>query len=575
MRRLRFGPALTRARAFTTGDLAILLGIASIVYAGARLAFAVPRVVAGPAISLSPTALPWYAMLSVGRMAAAYALSLVFSLTYGYAAARHATARAVLLPLLDVLQSVPILSFLPVVLLAFSAILPQGIAAEIAAVVLIFTSQAWNLAFGFYQSLRTVPVELREAAAIFRLPAWLRFRHLDLPFAAIGLVWNSVMSWAGGWFFLMAAEIFHVGSRDFRLPGLGSYLQTAASRGDLHAVGLGVAVLVAIVVALDQLVWRPLLAWAQRFKIETVAADPMPIPWFKETLARSFLARAVGRVFESRFLEWIDRALGRTAPPAPTGLEESDAPGRPSVAAIAAGSILLAAAVYGAFRATGLLATLPASAWAHLGAGLAATFLRVTISLAIALLWAVPVGALIGMNPRWALVLQPAAQILAAIPATALFPVLLLLLLKLPGGLNLAAIVLMLLGTQWYVLFNVIAGAAAIPQDLRDTTDLLGLRGIDRWRRLILPSLFPFIVTGAITASGGAWNASIVAEYVEFGGQTHATIGVGAVISDATARGDGALLLAGTLAMVGTVVAVNRLFWRRLYRVAESRYRME
>jgi NitT/TauT family transport system permease protein len=575
VRRLQFGPALTRARAFTTGDLTILLGIASVVYAGARLAFAVPRVVAGPSISLSPAALPWYAMLSVGRMAAAYALSLVFSLTYGYAAARHATARAILLPLLDVLQSVPILSFLPVVLLGFSAILPQGIAAEIAAVVLIFTSQAWNLAFGFYQSLRTVPVELREAAAIFRLPAWLRFRHLDLPFAAIGLVWNSVMSWAGGWFFLMAAEIFHVGTRDFRLPGLGSYLQTAASRGDLRAVGLGVAVLVAIVVALDQLVWRPLLSWAQRFKIETVAADPMPIPWFKETLARSFLARAVGRVFESRFLEWLDRALGRTAPPAPTGLEETDGPARPSVAAIAAGSILLAAAVYGGYRATGLLATLPASAWLHLGAGLAATFLRVTISLAIALLWAVPVGALIGMNPRWALVLQPAAQILAAIPATALFPVLLLLLLKLPGGLNLAAIVLMLLGTQWYVLFNVIAGAAAIPQDLRDTTDLLGLHGIDRWRRLILPSLFPFIVTGAITASGGAWNASIVAEYVEFGGKTHATIGVGAVISDATARGDGALLLAGTLAMVGTVVAVNRLVWRRLYRVAESRYRMD
>jgi NitT/TauT family transport system permease protein len=575
VRRLRFGPALTRARAFTTGDLVILLAIASLVYAGARLAFAVPKVIAGPAISLSPRALPWYAMLSVGRMAAAYALSLLFSLTYGYAAARHGTARAVLLPLLDVLQSVPILSFLPVVLLGFSAILPQGIAAEIAAVVLIFTSQAWNLAFGFYQSLRTVPVELREAAAIFRLPAWLRFRHLDLPFAAIGLVWNSVMSWAGGWFFLMAAEIFHVGSRDFRLPGLGSYLQTAASRGDLRAVGLGVAVLVAIVVALDQLVWRPLLAWAQRFKIETIAADPMPIPWFKETLARSFLARAVGRVFESRFLEWLDRALGRTAAPAPTGLEESDVPGRPSIGAIAAGSVLLAVAVYGGYRATGLLATLPAAAWLHLGAGLGATFLRVTISLAIALLWAVPVGALIGMSPRWALVLQPAAQILAAIPATALFPVLLLLLLRLPGGLNLAAIVLMLLGTQWYVLFNVIAGAAAIPQDLRDTTDLLGLRGIDRWRRLILPSLFPFIVTGAITASGGAWNASIVAEYVEFGGKTHSTLGVGAVISDATARGDPALLLAGTLAMVGTVVAVNRLVWRRLYRVAESRYRMD
>ncbi|HEX4824233.1 MAG TPA: ABC transporter permease subunit [Candidatus Polarisedimenticolaceae bacterium] len=567
MRRLRFGPVLPRRPALA--DVLIFAGIAALLYAGVRLAFFAPTAIAGPEISTSPGALPWYALLSVSRMAAAYALSLGFSLAYGYAAARNPGARKVLMPLLDVLQSVPILSFLPVVLLGLSAVLPQRAAAEVAAIVLIFTSQAWNLTFSFYQSLTTIPSELREAASIFRLSPWMRLRVLELPFAAIGLIWNSVMSWAGGWFFLMASEIFKVGSHDFRLPGLGSYLQTAASTGDLRAVLLGVVTLVAIVVVLDQVVWRPLLAWATKFKIESVEGEQPQTSWFRDALDGSRLAAEIRTRVIAPLGDRMDRAsLAVDAKPR-ARREESRWP------AWVAGAVLVAIVLYGAVRAASLLASLSLASWETIGAGLLATFARVAASLLIAVAWTLPVGYVIGTRPRLARVLQPAAQVLAAVPATALFPVILIVLLRLPFGLNLAAVLLMLMGTQWYLLFNVIAGASAIPRDLRDTTDLLRLTRAARWRTLVLPSLFPFVITGAITASGGAWNASIVAEFVEFGGETHQTVGVGATIAAATADANYAMLLAGTLALVGTVVLINRVFWARLYRLAEERYRME
>ena len=574
MRQFRFSPALPETPAFTAGDVVIVLGLTTILYAGARLAFHAPAIIAGPDISLSPLALPWYALLSVGRMAAAYFLSLLFSLFYGYAAARNRTARTVLMPLLDVLQSVPILSFLPIVLLSLSAVLPQAFAAELAAIVLIFTSQAWNMTFSFYQSLTTIPSELREAAAVFRFDPWLRFKTVELPCAAIGLLWNSMMSWSGGWFFLMAAEIFHVGPRDFRLPGLGAYLQTAANENNLHAVFLGVVTLVGVIVLLDQFLWRPLIAWSDRFKMDMVEGDEPPSSWFLDLLSRAWLVEQFGTRIWGPFSEWVEtgfqrRARGVIEPPeilAETGS---------SRLAIGILTLLSLVALYGSYRAAALLVTLPASTWVELGKGIVATFLRVTAALAIALIWTIPLGVFIGTNRRLATVLQPIVQVVASIPATALFPVVLLALLHFPGGLNSAAVLLMLMGTQWYLLFNVIAGAAAIPQDLRYTTDLLRLSSFDRWRILILPALFPYIITGAITASGGAWNASIVAEYVEFGGQTHETLGVGALIASATSLGNYALLLAGTLALVVTVVLINRTFWRRLYKLAEERYRME
>lgn len=575
MRPFRFSPALPRTPALTLGDGLILLGIATLLYAGARMAFNAPSVVAGPDISLSPSALPWYAFLSVGRMTAAYFLSLLFSLFYGYAAAHNRTARIVLMPLLDILQSVPILSFLPVVLLSFSSILPTGFASELASIVLIFTSQAWNMTFSFYQSMTTLPTELREAGAIFRFSPWLRFKTVELPFASIGLIWNSIMSWSGGWFFLMASEIFHVGDRDFRLPGLGSYLQTAANQGDTPALLLGLGTLVTIIILLDQMVWKPLLAWADKFKLEMVESEEPRTSWFLDLVSRSWLVEKFGAHFWAPFAERIDHKMEISPDALIPPLEKPDGNGRPSPAALSLGILFTLVVLYGGYRAAALLLSLPLSAWLQLGTGLLATFARVSAALFITLLWTIPVGVAIGMNRRLAFVLQPIAQVVAAIPATALFPVLLLALLKLPGGLNLAAVTLMLMGSQWYLLFNVIAGAAAIPQDLRFTTDLLRFSKLDRWRNLILPALFPYIVTGAITASGGAWNASIIAEHAEFSGQTHETVGVGALIAQATADGDFALLLAGTLVLVITVVLINRFFWRWLYLIAEERYRME
>jgi NitT/TauT family transport system permease protein len=573
-RPFRIGPPILETPALTAGDALIALSGIALLYVGSRLAFHAPKVIAGPDISLSPLALPWYALLSLGRMTVAYALSLAFSLVYGYAAARHQTARTLLMPLLDVLQSVPILSFLPVVLLSLSAFLPQSLAAEIAAVVLIFTSQAWNLTFSFYQSMTTIPTELREAASVFRFDPWLRFKTLELPFAAIGLVWNSMMSWSGGWFFLMASEIFNVGTRDFRLPGLGSYLQTAASAGDLRAVLLGVGTLVAIILGLDQLVWRPILASADRFKVEMVEGDEPPSSWVLDLMSRSWLVNRVRERVGSPLSEKLDTRMRRLFGGPVAGVEPPPASRLGGVAlfAIAAASL---AAIYGSVRAAGVLSTLSATSWGQLALGLLATLARVAVSLAIALLWTIPVGVAIGTNRRLANFLQPAVQTVASIPATALFPVMLLALLRVPGGLNLAAVLLMLMGTQWYLLFNVIAGASAIPQDLRDTTSLLRLPALDRWRTLILPSLFPYIVTGSIAASGGAWNASIVAEHVQFGGRVHSVLGVGAEIAQATANGDYAMLLAATLALVITVVLINRVLWRSLYKIAEERYRLE
>lgn len=559
-------------QAFTWGDVLALALVAALLYAGVRLALDAPQVIQGPEISLAPSALPWYTLLSVGRMTAAYVLSIVFALLYGRAAAYNRRAEQLLMPLLDVLQSVPILSFLPVVLLGLSAVLPINVAAELASIVLIFTSQVWNLAFAWYQSLTTIPKELREAGSIFRLNTWMQFRNLELPFGMISLVWNSMMSWAGGWFFLMAAEIFTVGSRDFRLPGLGAYLHEAAGQENIAAVGWGLAALILTVVLLDQLVWRPLLAWSDRFKVGSVENDEPPTSWFYDLAGN---ARLVNWLFDhllNPLTERIDQAMMRRFP-VHSAAGKSEARNKwvgPLVAVLSGLAVL-----FGLYRAGLMLWSIPLSQWGELALGLLATLLRVTLALAIALAWTVPLGVAIGTNRRLATLLQPLVQVTASIPATALFPVILLLVIGLPGGMNLAAILLMLMGTQWYLLFNIIAGASAIPQDLKYTTELMHLSGWQRWRVLILPAIFPYLITGAITASGGAWNASIVAEYQHFGGKTLSITGIGATIAEATADGDYALLLAATLAMVLAVILINRLLWRRLYLLAEEKYRME
>jgi NitT/TauT family transport system permease protein len=572
----RFGLALNlNIPAFSAGDAFIVLIIGVVLYVGARLALRAPAVITGPDITLNPAALPWYALVSTTRMAVAYLFSLAFTISYAYVAARSKRARLVMLPLLDILQSVPILSFLPVVLLSMTAVLPERLGVELASIILIVTSQVWNMTFSFYQSLTTIPEELREASAIFRLNPWLRFKHLELPFGSNGLIWNSMVSWAGGWFFLMAAESFNVGNRDFRLPGLGSYLQQASNEGNTTAIVLGIATLILVIVLLDQLVWRPLLAWADRFKLEMATGENPPTSWFYDILNHSWLVKQFTRRVTHPSAERIDQRMVR--------IFDRRAANPPSVASrqrrswltIGLGVIFVALLGYLAVKAVGMLIALTPGEWGQVLQGVLATFLRVALALIIGVAWTIPVGVLIGSNRRAANFLQPIVQISASVPATALFPVIVLALVGITGSLNAPAIILMLLGTQWYILFNVIAGTAALPQDLRYTTALLQIKGWARWRTLILPALFPYLITGLVTAGGGAWNASIVAEYVTFGGKTYSVTGIGAVIAEATATGNYDLLLAGTLALIISVVAINRLVWRRLYRVAEERYKME
>ena len=566
-----FTPEPPARVAFTQADLWLFLILIGLVGLTIGVANNAPEMVRGPTISLSPTALPFYALRSVGRMVMAYVLSFIFTLIYGHIAAYNPHAERVLIPLLDVLQSVPILSFLPVVLLGLSTILPQAFAVELTAIVLIFTSQVWNMTFAWYQSLTTIPKELREASSIFRFSWWQRFTTLEFPFGAPTLVWNSMMSWAGGWFFLMAAEMFTLGERDFRLPGLGAFLQTAADAGDLTAIGWGLFCLVLVIIMLDQLVWRPLLVWSGRFRLEFVERDDEPTSFFYDLFHRSVLVAWLGRGF-FRLNGLVERWVGqRPADKVPAEDEERRRSGRGLIVLVA--TIILTG--WGLFNGVRLLFNVSFAQWGEILLGIAATFGRVGVAVSIAVLWTVPVGVWIGTRRKLAAVLQPVVQILASIPATALFPVLVLALLALPGGIDLAAITLMMLGTQWYILFNVIAGVNAIPQDLRFTSDLLQLHGWRRWRTLILPGLFPYLITGLITASGGAWNASVVAEYVVFNQQTYRTIGIGATIAAATNTGDFAELFAATLTMVVTVVIINRLVWRRLYQLAADRYRLE
>ena len=520
-------------------------------------------------ISRSLGALPLYAGYSLLRIALAYVLSLLFAVTYGYIAAYRPRAERFMIPLLDVLQSIPVLSFLPGVMLAMAALFPgRQLGIELGAVLLIFTGQVWNMAFSFYASMKSIPREMREAATIYRFNWFQRFIKIELPFATIGLVWNSMMSVAGAWFFLMACEQFG----DFRLPGLGSYLQAAADNGDTRSILLGILTMVAVIVLIDQFVWRPVIAWAEKFKMEQVESADAPTSWVLDILQRS---RGVA-LFRERALRPLHERMVRYF--ASQNEIRAESPSEHTGALWlwrVVGAAALGAIGYAVVRVVIILTGLHGSEFRQLGLGLTATFLRVNLALVLGALWTIPVGVAIGFNPRIARIAQPLAQIAASVPATALFPVVLLILIRLGGGLGLGSIVLLLLGTQWYILFNVIAGAIAIPTDLKEAASVFGIRGWERWRKLILPGIFPFLVTGMVTASGGAWNASIVAEYFHFKSQTYSTMGVGSMISAATDAKNFDLLLASTIALAAVVVTTNRLVWRRLYRLAETRFKLE
>ena len=557
-------------------DLAIFGAVVALIYGVTAAALSWLKPVGEHVeISLAPRALPAYAGYSLLRLAVAYLLSLLFALVYGYVAAYHARAERIMIPLLDVLQSIPVLSFLPGVMLAMVALFPtRQLGVELGSIILIFTGQVWNLAFSFYASLKSIPRELREAATVYRFNRWQRLVELELPYAAIGLIWNSMMSVAGGWFFLMACEMFVLGGRDFRLPGLGAYLQTAADAGDTRAILWGLATMIGTIVLLDQLLWRPLIAWADKFKFEQIESATAPrsavLDLLRSSRALAQLNRNVLRPVGERVdLFFARRAKARAAS---SKAERSAVARRVEDLFLA---LIIALILYGVWRAALTLSTLTAVEAKLLVRSAAATLSRVAAALAIGVLWTVPVGVWIGLRPRVARFAQPLAQIAASIPATALFPVVLLALIRWGGGINIGAVALMLLGTQWYILFNVIAGAVAIPNDLREVATLFGFGRVERWRLLILPAIFPYLVTGLVTAAGGAWNASIVAEYFRFKGETLMTTGLGATISRATDEGNFDLLLVSTLTMILMVVLINRLVWRRLYKLAATKFKLE
>jgi len=527
-------------------------------------------------ISHSIGALPVYAFYSVVRIVIAYLLSLLFAVAYGYTAAYNPRIEPWMIALLDILQSIPVLSFLPPVVLAMVALVPSHqMGIEMGVILLIFTGQVWNLAFSFYSSLKSIPKEMIEASRIYRYSPWQRFWQLEMPYSAIGLVWNSIVSVAGGWFALIACEMFTMGTRNFQLPGLGSYLQTATASGDIQALVAGFTVVILIVVATDQLVWRPLIAWSDKFKFEQVeSADRVTSPILELLRRSSLLSSLPGRIW-TRCEEPIYRRMARTRDCRVVHPLDEDKPHKASAVLWTLAAVAAVVVGWGAIQAVLMLRTVTWPDLRLLFEGAGATFLRVNAALLISALWTIPVGVSIGLNPKLARIVQPVAQVLASVPATAFFPILLIGLVKIGGGLGIGSVALMLLGTQWYILFNVIAGAMSIPSDLKEAAAVYHFTRWQRWTKLILPGIFPYLITGMVTASGGAWNASVFAEYSHVADRTLQTVGLGAQIDAATDSGRFPILLLATILISLMVVTMNRLVWRRLYRLAETRYKLE
>ncbi|MEI7728784.1 MAG: ABC transporter permease subunit [Verrucomicrobiota bacterium] len=559
-------------RAFGWVDLAVVGLLAAFIYALVTVA----REWSGPLqqvpeIHLEARYLPLYALLSLSRGVIAYGVSFLFTVVYGYAMARVTGAERVMLPLLDILQSIPVLGFLPGFVLGLVHLFPhQNFGLEIASVLMIFTGQVWNMTFSFYSSLKSVPPDLVAVARLARMSWWERFFKLDLSFAATGLLWNSMMSMAGGWFFLMVSEAFVLGEHDFRLPGLGSYMSLAIERSDGLAQLLGVLAMLGMIVFVDQMVWRPLVAWSRKFNDEeTVAASGS---WLWERIRRSRVWYA-----GSHALSFLQR---RISSPAAAPVTRVEVPGFRAMSLRRWTKRLLVAAigavvVFGVVKYFQLLLNLAGSEWLHLLRSTAATFLRVLLAVVLASLWTIPVGVMIGRHPRWSRALQPVIQMAASFPAPMIFPVVVGGMLAFGVGLKVSSVVLLLLGTQWYILFNVIAGSSAIPRELWEVSRLARFSWWHRWQKLILPGIFPSLLTGWITAMGGAWNASIVAEYMKYHGQILSTTGLGAAISQATEHGDFHVLAAAVGIMAATVVGFNRLVWRPLSHWAQTRFTLE
>ncbi len=545
--------------------LAILFALA---YGGSQMArpYAVGQALP---LTLDPWMLPYYLLRTTLRMFVALFASLAFSCIFATVATRWRAAERVMVPLLDILQSIPILGFLSITVTGFIALFPGSLlGVECAAIFAIFTSQAWNMAFSLYQSLRTVPAELEEAARVFQMSGWQRFWRLGLPFAMPGLLWNMMMSMSGGWFFVVAAEAISVSNQNIKLPGVGSYIALAIEARDLGAVGWAIGGMLVGILLYDQFFFRPLIAWADKFRFEEGSGEAEPTSWlltlWRRTDRTQRMGRAAVRIFERSLMFFRHTFDG-------TSIRSRAAPGNPVLRRI--GDATLAAMVLFALWwligfIHGEVATREVLHVFLLGFY---TMLRVLLLIALAALIWVPIGVWIGMRPRWAGRLQAIVQFLAAFPANLMFPVAVVLIVRWQLNPNLWLSPLMVLGTQWYLLFNVIAGASSIPTELRYAAENVGLTGWLKWKRYLLPAIFPSFVTGAITASGGSWNASIVAEYVTWGDTTLQADGLGSYIAHMTAIGDFPRIALGIGVMCVFVMSMNHFVWRRLYQLAEDR----
>lgn len=526
-------------------------------------------------ISLDPANLPEYAMRTTLRMLAAMAAALIFTLLYGTLAAKSRRAEKLLVPVLDILQSVPVLGYISFTVTFFLLLFPgRVLGAEFAAIFAIFTSQAWNMTFSFYQSLRMLPHDLVEVSTNLRLSGWQKFWKLDVPFAMPGMVWNMMMSMSGGWFFVVASEAITVGDKTITLPGVGSYLALAIAQKDLHAVGYVILVMIAVILLYDQFLFRPLVAWADKFRMETTASQgSAPQSWVLNLIQRTHVVqrilrpftRAISRLGNRRFS--LSRGTLKAMPTASAA--------RSKVIDWVWGALIAALTAYALYHIVRYVGTeVTLGEVGHVMVLGLITLLRVVGLILIASLIWVPLGVMIGLRPSLAEKIQPLAQFLAAFPANLLFPVFVIVILHYQLNPDIWLSPLIVLGTQWYILFNVIAGASAFPNDYKEAAANFRIRGWLWWRKVMLPGIFPYYVTGAITASGGAWNASIVSEYVSWGQDNVVAHGLGAYIAQTTAAGDFPKITLGVVVMSIFVVAFNRAVWRPMYAMAENKLRL-
>ncbi|WP_340008304.1 ABC transporter permease subunit [Paenibacillus sp. FSL K6-0276] len=566
---------VTPKNKFSWADALVILLLLSLLYAAAKVGsgmqvpFSPDR---QPTLSLDPKWLPYYAARSLLRMFIAFAASLIFTFVYGRIAAHNRTAERFMIPAIDILQSVPVLGFLSATVIAFMALFPgKLLGVECASIFAIFTGQVWNMTFSFYHSIKTIPRDLNEAAKMNRLGAWPRFNKLEVPFSMIGLVWNSMMSFGGGWFFLTASESISVLNQDIHLPGIGSYMALAADDGNIKAIIYSILTMIIMIVVVDQLFWRPIVSWSQKFKNEQTESNQVPTSWVFDILKRAGFVQSLSQNIKN-FLHDVSVQLAKKGsqvnlPQAPPRIKKIF---KWSIMVFVTGIVMI-------YVYEGILeiARLSWREITHVVALGLLTALRVFVSTILAVIWTLPVGVFIGMNPRLSRIIQPIVQIVSSFPANMAFPLFTILYLKLGISMEIGAIPLMMLGTQWYVLFNVIAGAMAIPSDLKEASAILKLNRWQTWRKLILPAVFPFLVTGCLTASGGAWNASIVSEIVSWKNHDLQASGLGSFIAQATNSGNWPEIIWGIIVMCLLVVIVNRLVWRKLYALAEKKYHLD